>query len=96
MDDAIEDLLTWERFALAGRMQKPILEVVNEGGEMDEAIQSNRWQALNLAVLLHFQEIETVSLFDLFVTLTRFSYDGDIRMRYKMENPDKVKNIVQG
>ena len=28
--------------------------------------------------------------------LCGFSYAGDIRMRWKMENPNKVKNIVDG
>jgi len=33
---------------------------------------------------------------DLYTTLCSFSYKGDIRMRLKMENPNKVKNIVLG
>ena len=35
-------------------------------------------------------------MLDIFTTLCNFSYNGDIRMRYKMENPDKVLNIVKG
>ena len=30
------------------------------------------------------------------VKLCEFSYKGDIRMRWKMENPNKVTNIVKG
>ena len=30
------------------------------------------------------------------VCLCEFSYRGDIRMRWKMENPAKVTNIVDG
>jgi hypothetical protein len=29
-DDAITDLLEWDRFALAGRMQKPILTIFED------------------------------------------------------------------
>lgn len=29
-------------------------------------------------------------------TICQFSYKGDIRMRMKLENPNKVKNIVDG
>lgn len=44
MDDAITDLHNWDRFALAGRMQKPVLEVVDEaGGQMERAVEANRW-----------------------------------------------------
>ena len=33
---------------------------------------------------------------DIFETLCNFSYKGDIRMRWKFENANKVKNIVEG
>ena len=52
--------------------------------------------ALNLAMLLNFHRLESVDLSEIFLTLCNFSYKGDIRMRWKMENPDKVKNIVEG
>ena len=35
-DDAITDLKQWDRFALAGRMQKPIL-TINEDPELAKA-----------------------------------------------------------
>ena len=35
-------------------------------------------------------------MLDVLTTLVNFSYKGDIRMRWKMENPDKVKNLVIG
>jgi hypothetical protein len=37
-----------------------------------------------------------VSITDLMTTLVGFSFTGDIRMQYKMENPDKIANIVKG
>ena len=33
---------------------------------------------------------------ELATTICELSYKGDIRMRFKMENPQKVKNIVTG
>ena len=52
--------------------------------------------ALNLAILLNYHAVDPIPIEQLFGTLCNFSYKGDIRMRWKMENPDKVKNIVQG
>lgn len=37
-----------------------------------------------------------VDTLDLASTICELSYKGDIRMKFKMENPDKVKNIVIG
>jgi hypothetical protein len=37
-----------------------------------------------------------VDMIDLATTICQFSYRGDIRMKFKMENPDKVRNIVVG
>jgi hypothetical protein len=50
---------------------------------------------MNLAIFLNYHHSE-VTLEQLFMTLCAFSYKGDIRMQFKMENPDKVKNVVQG
>ena len=50
--------------------------------------------ALNLAILLNYHAVDPIPIEQLFGTLCNFSYKGDIRMRWKMENPDKVKNIV--
>ena len=91
----MEDLLEWKRFALAGRMQKPILNIF-EDSEVLKAQEKNRDNAINLALLQSFHEVEPVNVFDIYLKLCNFSYKGDIRMRWKMENPDKVKNIVQG
>lgn len=44
---------------------------------------------------MHYKQ-QSVSLEELFTTIVAFSMNGDIRMHYKMENPDKVKNLVQG
>ena len=47
-------------------------------------------------MLMHFDKVKEVSLLEVFTTLCNFSYNGDIRMRWKMENPEKVKNLVKG
>ncbi len=33
---------------------------------------------------------------DLYTDLCAFSFKGDIRMRFKLENPNKVRNVVLG
>ena len=76
-------------------MQKPILNIF-EDPEVQRAQETNRDNALNLALLLSYHEVEPVDVFNLYFKLCNFSYKGDIRMRWKMENPDKVGNIVQG
>ena len=86
-------MVHWDRFAFAGRMQKPILTLI-EDDEVSEAQVQNRKSAINLALLLHYGKVDEVPIFDIFETLCNFSYKGDIRMRWKFENADKVKNIV--
>ena len=56
---------------------------------------TNVENALNLAIFMHYHEQE-VSLHDLFTTIVGFSMKGDIRMKYKMENPNKIGNLVEG
>jgi hypothetical protein len=41
----------------------------------------------------HKVHVDTI---DLATTICELSYKGDIRMKFKMENPDKVRNIVAG
>ena len=49
--------------------------------------------ALNLALFLNVHNIE-ISLEELFHTIVGLSFHGDIRMQYKMENPNKIGNLV--
>ena len=44
---------------------------------------------------MHYLE-PSVELRQLITTIVGFSMKGDIRMKYKMENPDKVRNLVEG
>ena len=85
----------WTNFSLAGRLQKPVLPFIKNSEEVSQAMDLNIGNALNLALFMHYHELE-VSLKDLFTTLVAFSMKGDIRMTYKMENPNKVANLVEG
>jgi hypothetical protein len=97
--NALIDLKEWSSFAFAGRSQKPVLPIIKNSDLMTEAFESNVRSALELSILLNFKTgltNEGVSLHDLLVTICGLSYKGDIRMRFKMENKDKIANIVEG
>lgn len=94
-EDALSDLNEWRTFALAGRTQKSVL-TVKDDTDVSDGIQRNREQALALALVLRYHELGWVPFDELMLTLCNFSYKGDIRMRWKMENPQKVRNIVDG
>lgn len=90
-EDFINDLNTWDTFYVAGRFQKPMLEV-KSNKELNEVILRNRVAAFLIACIL---SDEYTTYFDLFEKICNFSYMGDFRMGIA-ENPNKVKNIVNG
>ena len=96
LEDFLNCLKTWDSFFIAGRFQKPVAEIMNDGNvnkrTVDNYINYNRKCALKIACL--FCDSVT-SLEKIFMTLCGLSYYGDIRMKLA-ENPDKVKNIVNG
>ncbi|KAG4096413.1 mitochondrial matrix Mmp37 [Neocallimastix lanati (nom. inval.)] len=86
------DLYNWETLYIAGRMQKPVLTLV-ENAEIEKAKYSNLKNALKMAILsLPYLQTE-INEKDLFLIIAGFSYQGDFRMKFG-ENPNKVKNIV--
>ncbi|ORX83678.1 mitochondrial matrix Mmp37 [Anaeromyces robustus] len=88
----IKDLYNWETLYIAGRMQKPVLTLV-ENDDIEKAKQSNLKNALKMAILsLPYHQTE-INEKDLFLIIAGFSYQGDFRMKFG-ENPNKVKNIV--
>ena len=95
LDPAVTDLEMWKAFAFAGRLHKPVLPFIEDESRVEKAIEVNRDHAMNVAMLLNFHKIE-VTEEDIATSICALSYKGDIRMRMKMENPDKVKNIVAG
>ena len=90
--DFIEDLTTWETFYIAGRMQKPIL-IVKADKEIEKDIAYNRVAGMETTKLLVNKK--EIPLKDFYIALSSLSYIGDTRMKLA-ENPDKVKNIVEG
>lgn len=91
-EDFLNDLKLWETFYMAGRMQKPIL-VVKATSEIEKAIDYNRHAGVEVTNLVI--DKDKVLLKDFYITLGSLSYIGDTRMGIA-ENPDKVKNIVEG
>ena len=51
--------------------------------------------ALNLAIFLNYH-LDEITFKDLMMSLCSLSMKGDLRMKSNMENPDKIKNIVEG
>ena len=90
-EDFINDLNTWDKFYVAGRFHKPMLEVESEL-DLNDAILRNRLSAFLIACLL---SDKYTTYFELFERICNFSYMGDFRMGIA-ENPNKVKNIVNG
>jgi len=95
LEKAKSDLINWDGFAFAGRLHKPVLPFIEDDQSFANAMDVNRDQALNLALLLNFDKPH-IDMLDLAITICYLSYKGDIRMKFKMENPNKVKNIVIG
>ncbi len=91
-NDFLDDLDSWNSFYIAGRMQKPILVVLSDD-EINERIEKNRKFAVMATRLINDNKILPER--DFYISLAGLSYIGDTRMGIA-ENPDKVKNIVDG
>ncbi len=89
--DFLSSLDTWSNFFIAGRFQKPILEIKTTE-KIEDSIHHNRESAI-LVASLFCDEITTKK--DLFISLCGLSYLGTLRMSIA-ENPNKVRNIVEG
>ena len=88
----LDDLLNWKTFAIAGRMQKPLL-TLKDNEALRYALISNRYNAYLTASILtddgdnyNYRLLETICM---------LSYIGDIR-NLGFENPSKVSNILNG
>lgn len=91
-DHLIEDLLHWRHLYLAGRLQKPVTELVNlsDNPRLRSAVEQNLRSAAQAALLTlpsHF------TAYELFHSIAGLSYKGDFRMIFG-ENKQKVHNIV--
>lgn len=89
--DFIDNLTNWNSFYITGRMHKPVY-TFKSTTELDNVIDLNRQKAYIVSLLiLNKEKIKTTELFE---TLCSLSYKGDIR--FIIENPNKVSNIVKG
>ncbi|KAI3735057.1 hypothetical protein L6452_14544 [Arctium lappa] len=91
MDDLVQDMLSWERFYLSGRLQKPV-RIIVDNRKIENVNLVNLRAASSAALLLlpsTFTEIE------LYAKICSLSYMGDLRMLFA-EDKNKVKKIVEG
>jgi mitochondrial translocator assembly and maintenance protein 41 len=87
------DLLNWTHIYMAGRCQKPILEIksyTSESNAMHQALTANLKSALLAALLIMPQRF---TLAELFICIVSLSYSGDFRMLVG-EDKNKCRNIV--
>lgn len=92
-DSMIKDLNDWKYLYIAGRLHKPVFNVVpvTDDAKLSKAIDGNLRSAFVVALLLL---PERFSSFELFHAISALSYKGDFRMIFG-ENKQKVANIVK-
>ncbi|XP_017057505.1 phosphatidate cytidylyltransferase, mitochondrial [Drosophila ficusphila] len=91
-EQLLQDLQDWRHLYLAGRLHKPVTNLVNpsDNPPLKAALDRNLLSALQVALLLL---PEKFTAYDLFHTIAALSYKGDFRMIFG-ENKRKVHNIV--
>lgn len=87
-----QDLTQWDTLYLAGRLHKPVGDLIEPDAEITEAKRANLIYAFHAGILLLTEKFTRTELLEAIVSI---SYLGDIR-RLLAENPNKVRNIVQG
>ncbi|KAJ2849619.1 Mitochondrial translocator assembly and maintenance protein 41, partial [Coemansia erecta] len=90
METLSSDLLNWDTLYLAGRMHKPTL-TLRRDPLMRISKQVNLTHAVRAALLMLPKNFTSEELFQ---TIAKISFAGDIRMKIGGENPQKVRNIV--
>uniref|UniRef100_A0AC35TTX8 Phosphatidate cytidylyltransferase, mitochondrial n=1 Tax=Rhabditophanes sp. KR3021 TaxID=114890 RepID=A0AC35TTX8_9BILA len=91
-DNILQDLLDWSWLYVAGRMQKPVLNVLMPTEKIKDAVRVNRVSALQFGLLMVG---DTFTYEDLFKQIVSLSYNGDFRQIIG-EDRDKVQKIVTG
>ncbi|XP_055907896.1 phosphatidate cytidylyltransferase, mitochondrial isoform X2 [Eupeodes corollae] len=85
-----KDLNDWTHLYFAGRLHKPVEQVIAADDSLQKALGRNLMSAFVVALLML---PERFTDFELFHTISKISYSGDFRMIFG-ENKNKVKNIV--
>lgn len=70
--------MDWRWLYVAGRLHKPVLDVIPPFENLQKELDENRKSAMQLALL---QMPETFTLTELLTTITSLSYTGDFRMK---------------
>ncbi|CAL4987593.1 unnamed protein product [Urochloa decumbens] len=91
MKDLAMDVLTWDRFYLSGRLQKPV-HVLVDNWDIRKVNTINLEMATSASLLLLPEEFNE---YDLYAQICSLSYMGDLRMLFA-EDKHKVKKIVEG
>uniref|UniRef100_J3N8Z1 Phosphatidate cytidylyltransferase, mitochondrial n=2 Tax=Oryza brachyantha TaxID=4533 RepID=J3N8Z1_ORYBR len=91
MKDLAMDVLTWDRFYLSGRLQKPV-HVLVDNWDIRKVNTINLKMATSASLLLLPAEFTE---YDLYAQICSLSYMGDLRMLFA-EDKNKVKKIVEG
>lgn len=90
-----ENLETWNHFSLSGRFQKPMaLLIDNSNGVLPELMRKNYENAIKTSLLLCPRIPFNVR--ELYETIASLSYMGDMRVIFHCEDPNKIRNIVDG
>jgi hypothetical protein len=95
-DNLSADLTEWKYLYAAGRLQKPIIELIESEKTRLENL-TNRLMSLKLAALINkiSNEVPDIKEWEtLLKTIIELSYKGDVRM-FIAENPHKVQKILQ-
>jgi translocator assembly and maintenance protein 41 len=95
-NDLLEDLNTWNHLFIAGRLQKPVLDLDSSYFSYAvEKIQEGRKANLKAAAAAAMIILpQNFSELDLYYIISSLSYAGDIRLLLGAENPDKLNNMV--
>ena len=91
LDTITRDLSEWDSLYLAGRLQKPV-KILRDDPRIRLANQINLISAVRVALLMLPERFTEQQLYQ---AIAGISYTGDPRMRFRSENPNKVRNIVE-